>query len=110
MYDKSSHDDSQPALVGFIGGSNARLWGAKSPEARKQAVLQQMRRFYPQCPEALQPEEYFEHDWTQETYSRGCYVNIMSPGVMSECGAALRTPVGRIHWAGSETGIFRGFI
>ena len=107
MYDKSSHDDHQPALVGFIGGANARAWSSKSAHARKQAVLTQMRRFYPSVPEATQPSDYFEHDWAQEEYSRGCYVNIMTPGVMTECGEHLRKPIGRLHWAGSETGKLR---
>ena len=27
----------------------------------------------------------------------------MPPGVLTQFGRALRAPVGRIHWAGSET-------
>jgi len=105
MYDKCSDNGKQASLVGFIGGSNARAWTTKSPEARKAAVLKQIGGFYPDIPEALTSViDYLEHDWLQEEYSRGCYLSIMSPGAMTECGSSLRTPVGRIHWAGAETG------
>jgi monoamine oxidase len=29
----------------------------------------------------------------------------MPPGVLTEYGAALREPVGRVHWAGTETAV-----
>ena len=29
----------------------------------------------------------------------------MPPGLLSAHGAALRAPVGRVHWAGTETAI-----
>jgi monoamine oxidase len=28
---------------------------------------------------------------------------VLPPGVLSRFGAALRAPIGRLHWAGSET-------
>ena len=35
----------------------------------------------------------------------------MPPGVWSDFGAALRAPVGRIHWAGTETAeVFTGYM
>jgi monoamine oxidase len=35
----------------------------------------------------------------------------MPPGVWSDFGAALRQPVGRVHWAGTETAeIFNGYM
>jgi monoamine oxidase len=42
-------------------------------------------------------------DWDREIYTGGCPVGLMPPGVMLEYGQALRAPVGRIHWAGTET-------
>ncbi|HRI50352.1 MAG TPA: FAD-dependent oxidoreductase, partial [Pseudomonadota bacterium] len=38
-----------------------------------------------------------------ERWSRGCYFGLMPPGTLSRYGAALRTPCGRIHFAGTET-------
>jgi len=35
----------------------------------------------------------------------------MPPGVMTEYGKVLRAPVGRIHWAGTETAtVWTGYM
>jgi len=91
-----------PALVAFISGKNARKWSERTPEERKSAVIQQLFYWF-KTDLALSPTGYYEHDWTTEEFSRGCYMNLMSPGSLSECSKYLREPVGRIHWAGSET-------
>jgi monoamine oxidase len=54
-------------------------------------------------PRATRPLEYLDHDWTSEPWSRGCYAGLMAPGVLTSVGHALAEPVGRIHWAGTET-------
>ena len=38
-------------------------------------------------------------------WSRGCFTGRMAPGTWSSFGEALREPVGRIHWAGTETAL-----
>ena len=35
--------------------------------------------------------------------SRGCSVGHFPPGVLTNFGPALREPVGRLHWASTET-------
>ena len=47
---------------------------------------------------------YHEHDWGADDWSRGC-VAIMATGAWTSYGHALRNPVGRIHWAGTETSL-----
>ena len=42
-------------------------------------------------------------DWTNEQWSRGGPTAIAGTGTLSQYGPALRAPVGRIHWAGTET-------
>jgi hypothetical protein len=37
---------------------------------------------------------------------RGCPPFLMPPGVLLDFGTALRKPIGRIHFAGSETSPF----
>jgi monoamine oxidase len=100
-FDDSPHDGRQGALVGFMLGDAARHWSTANPEDRKRAALDCWRRVF--GPAAAQPLAYVDKDWPAEEWSRGCYVGIMPPGVMSQCGEALRTPCGRIHWAGTET-------
>ena len=53
--------------------------------------------------QAAQPTEYIEQFWANEEYSRGCYGGYMPPGVWTGYGKALREPIGRLHWAGTET-------
>ena len=42
---------------------------------------------------------------TQE-WTRGCPVSVLGPGTLVDFGAAIRKPVGRIHWAGTETSTY----
>jgi monoamine oxidase len=43
-----------------------------------------------------------EHDWSADPWTRGCYAGFMPPGVLTMYGPALREPIGRVHWAGTE--------
>lgn len=44
--------------------------------------------------------------WDDEVWSRGCPVSFTPPGVLLDYGREIREPVGRIHWAGTETSTF----
>ena len=48
------------------------------------------------------PTGYLETDWSAEEWTRGGMIAHFSPGALTNFGSALREPVGRIHWAGSE--------
>ena len=46
-----------------------------------------------------------------EEFTRGCYGAHFTPGVWTAYGEALTDPVGRIHWAGTETSpIWNGYM
>ncbi len=51
------------------------------------------------------PTAYLEKDWSAEEFTRGCYGAHFAPGVWTSFGEALREPVGRIHWAGTECAV-----
>lgn len=101
VFDDSPDDASQGALVGFFAGDAAREFTGGDPEKRKKVVLDCLARYF--GPQTAEPVAYADQDWPAETWSRGCYVGIMPPGVMTSVGKALREPCGRIHWAGTET-------
>jgi monoamine oxidase len=88
-------------IAGFFDASEASIWTAVSAEARKAEVLDLLTRALGD--EARTPLDYVENDWTTEPWSRGCYAAYAPPGVLTRFGAALRAPIGRIHWAGTET-------
>src|SRR5277367_755825 len=107
-FDDSSHDGS-PALVTFSDGGVARIWGDRPPEERRQGVLSELARFF--GPQAAHPTGFVEKNWSEDPWSGGCYAGVMGPGVMTDFGAALRQPCGRIHWAGTETAVeWTGYI
>ena len=54
-------------------------------------------------PAAAHPIDYIERDWTNQEFFRGCYGGHFAPATWSAYGPALTAPIGRIHWAGTET-------
>jgi monoamine oxidase len=103
---KITYDNSPPTgptgvLIGFIEGEEARKWGPRPLAQRRAAVIAQFAKWF--GPPAGKPRAYVEQNWMEEEWSRGCYGAWAPPGVLLGYGAALRKPVGRIHWAGTET-------
>jgi monoamine oxidase len=92
--------DSLSALIGFVGGTHYDRWSAKSPEERKQGFIDVLVKAF--GPQAAEPSYYHETNWTEQEWARGGPVTYMPTGVMSNFGAALRDPIGRIHFAGTE--------
>jgi monoamine oxidase len=101
VYDNTSHDGRQPALIGFVVGSQARQWSAQPLSDRQRRVTGALKRYFGE--EAASFQEYRELDWGAEPWSRGCPVGGLPPGVLTHSFAHLRKPEGRIHWAGTES-------
>jgi monoamine oxidase len=100
-FDSTPDGGSPGVLLGFIGGTDARTWYALSAEQRRQTVLDNFADYFGE--KARTPLEYVENAWAEERFSRGDPVAGLGPGTLLDFGTALRAPVGRIHWAGTET-------
>jgi monoamine oxidase len=100
-FDNSPPDGTPGVLLGFIEGDEARVWSARSASDRQAAVIDSLVRYFGS--QAASPTGYLEHDWSADPWTRGCYAGFLPPGVLSMYGPALRAPIGRIHWAGTET-------
>jgi monoamine oxidase len=103
---KITFDNSPPSgrpgvLLAFLEGDHARELGAWPAGDRRAVVVEALTRLFGR--RAARPEETVELDWSAERFTRGCYGAHLAPGVWTRYGPALRTPVGRIHWAGAET-------
>jgi monoamine oxidase len=103
-FDDSPEDGSLGVIFGFVGGDNARAFAKMPKRDRRGAVLANFTEFFGQ--QAQAPREYFESAWRRERWSRGCPVAIAGPGALLAHGEALRKPVGRVHWAGTETSTY----
>jgi monoamine oxidase len=109
VFDNSPPSGKPGVLFGLIEGDAARKWGPRSAAERKAAVLKQYATFF--GPKGLSPTGYLEHDWANEPWIRGGASFGLPPGTWTEYGSALRAPVGRIHWASTETATeFCGFM
>ncbi|HVW79419.1 MAG TPA: flavin monoamine oxidase family protein, partial [Mycobacteriales bacterium] len=96
-------------LMGFIEGSEGRRALGASVEERRRGVVESFARYYGD--KARKPTAYVEKSWAAEPWTRGCYAGYFGPGVWSDFGRALREPVGRIHWAGTETStVWTGYM
>ena len=100
-FDNTPPDGSPGILLGFIEGEEERRWGRRSLEERRAEVLNCLARYFGE--QARVPKEYVELSWAEEEYSRGCYAGFLPPGVLTSYGEALRAPIGRLHWTGTET-------
>ena len=109
-YDGSPPDGSPGVMFGFVGGDEHRAFKRMPKQARKRAVVELFARFLDDD-RALKPKKYLETDWTEEVWTRGGPVGFTSPGALVALGENLRKPVGRIHWAGTETsGYWVGYM
>jgi monoamine oxidase len=101
VYDNSPEDGSPGVLVGFIEGEQARTWARRNPADRRAGILACLADYFGD--RAGRPRELLERSWAEEEYSGGCYAGYFPPGVWTSFGQALREPIGRLHWAGTET-------
>jgi monoamine oxidase len=105
----ATFDDSPPSgkpgvLFGFVGGDSARAYEGMPPAEGRAKVLDELATLF--GPQARTPTAFYDSRWTTERWTRGCPVAIAGPGTLLAYGAANRAPIGRIHWAGTETSTF----
>ncbi|HEY0973797.1 MAG TPA: flavin monoamine oxidase family protein [Solimonas sp.] len=108
-FDNSPPDGHVGVLMGFIEGEDGRRAQRQTVEQRRQATIDCFASWFGEA--ARHPVEYIERNWSAEEWSRGCYAGYFPPGVWSDFGPALRAPIGRLHWAGTETAeIWNGYF
>ena len=100
-FDNSPPGGSPGALVGFVGGADAREFAKLGASERRAGVLGSFEPLF--GPKARAAERYIELDWAAEEWSGGGPVANFATGGWTASGPALREPVGPIHWAGTET-------
>ena len=95
VIDISPEDGSKGVIVGLLAPDYVML-----PELeRKEKYLAFLEETFGKP--ARQPLELVEFDWNSQPWTGGC-ISGLPPGLLTRAGSALNSPVGRIHWAGTE--------
>ncbi|WP_407645467.1 flavin monoamine oxidase family protein [Amycolatopsis alkalitolerans] len=101
VFDGGPPDGAPAVLVGFLEARHAQAAARMAPKERRDLVLADLTAYF--GPRAAEPAFYFEQNWAEEEYTRGCYGAFATPATLTRFGPALRAPVGPLHWAGTET-------
>ena len=99
--DATPDHEKWAVLAGFVSdkGSGKDLMDLTQDD-RESAIIELLSSAYGE--QIREYVSYHEHDWAGDDLSRGC-VTVFSTSAWTSYGSALRKPVGRIHWAGTET-------
>jgi len=94
-----------PGVLGcFIDSEEVRKLMNDSEEEIEKYVIKAIEEvFEPSVGTVPKPKKVYIANWSNETWSGGCYAGIMPPGIWTGYKNTLREPVGSIHWATTET-------
>jgi len=104
IVDVSPEDGSYGLLSGLIVGRHVHQWGGLPVEDRKAAIASQLAAFFEMdVPPLLQ---YVEQNWLADEWAQCGWILVAPPtGELEGYGDIWRRPVGRIHWAGTDTAV-----
>jgi monoamine oxidase len=103
-FDNTPPEGTPGALMAFVEASTSRQLDAVSKAELKSKVLDNFATYFGAA--ARNPTAFYEKRWDNDVWHRGCPVCVPGPGVLLDFGTAIRQPVGRIHWAGTETSTY----
>jgi monoamine oxidase len=97
----SSPPSGRPGiLTSFFSAPASITLEARTPQQRKADTISSLVTCF--GPKAAEPAQYIEANWPASKWVGGAFNAFMGPGVLTTFGDALRAPVDRIHWAGTE--------
>lgn len=109
LFEHALNDSGKYALVAFMDGEAVLRWADRTQEERKAYVVSEIVRIFGDV--AANPVDYTDRAWSADRWRRGGYGTQPSPGTWTIAGAAWNRPVGRIHWAGSDTSeVWNGYV
>jgi monoamine oxidase len=99
--DVSPIDGSCGMVVGFVAAAKALRFLELTQSQREQAMLAELESSFGH--QGGRPTRLSIHSMMEEKWTGGCPVAVPRPGTWTSLGPWMRKPVGRIHWAGTET-------
>lgn len=100
IFDCSPKDANYGIIMGFTIAKRAREFFSKSKEQRKVLMKTKLTEYFGQG--ASEPVLYEDFTMTDEAFIRGCYAGLYPTGAWTGFQDAYSSPVGNIHWAGTE--------
>lgn len=105
VFDATPLSGRPGCLLGFVVGRDAEGWSQAPVADRRGRALGAFEELLG-VPVAS-AIDYVEHDWADEPWTGGCPVAHLPVGALAAIGetepGAAEAPVGRVHWAGTET-------
>src|SRR5215471_6901660 len=104
VVDNSPPEGTPGILVAFIEGDGARKLAPQPLPVRRAEVLKELGTYFgPDLGHvAANPKLYLEYKWGDDAFARGAYGGYWTQGLWTTYGPELRTPIGAVHWAGTE--------
>jgi monoamine oxidase len=99
--DTTQPGHSEGVMATYCAGPRARKVARLPLEERRAMMLKMLTTRL--GPKAASPIDVLEQNWADEQWTRGCSMAHFPTGVLTQYGSKLREPVGRLHWAGTET-------
>lgn len=109
-FDDTPNGDGAPGvMMGIIDGQLARDALMMARDERRANVIKAFTAYFGR--DAANPVAYLETNWQAGDFSDCGRVGIAPPGVLTTYTSALSAPIGRLHWAGTETAlIWSGYM
>lgn len=109
VWDNTPVSGAPAVLMCFIKGNAAANLNDTSDDILRKKIADNLVAYF--GPAAAEPREMFIKRWHQEPWIMGCPGSLAPPGLLTTQGRALREPVVRIHWSGTETAKYwQGFM
>lgn len=118
--DTSIPADEQWSITCFIVGNPGREWSKYSIAERKSRVLKQFCDAFSTVLSSSSSGDFrtvpetvntIEQEWSREPYFWGAQSPVMPPGVLTGVGKEMCTPVGKVHFVGTETStVWKGYM
>lgn len=96
-FDVSPHPDGPGILLGF---ADARHFDRLPAQQRRDRAVAGFTALFGD--RAQNPDDYLDFCWGTEEFAPGGPTAAVPPGSWTSVGPVLRTPVGPLHWAGTE--------
>ena len=103
-FDNTPPSGAPGILMAFVEASASRQLNGISTEEMRDKIAENFSKYYGD--KARNPIAFYEKRWDNDVWHRGCPVCFTAPGVLLDYGTAIRTPIDRIHWAGTETATY----